>query len=133
MLHLELVDVVLLVQFLHRFEAFTLSEHALPDQSLSLAHVIFVAHYVMHLVHLHQVNLAQCLLARFAPQAQTTLVAENDLQVVEAPRDELPWQALVFALTDLSQKAVMKNVLVIRRKPDIVLLLLHFAEDQQRI
>ena len=55
------------------------------------------------------------------------------MQVVEAPRDELPWQALVFALTDLSQKAVMKNVLVIRRKPDIVLLLLHFAEDQQRI
>ena len=58
MLHLELVDVVLLVQFLHRFEAFALPEQSLPDQGLSLAHVILVAHDIMHLVHLHQVNLA---------------------------------------------------------------------------
>ena len=70
-------------------------------------HVVLIAHNVMHLFHLHEVYLAQRLLARLATQAKTALVAEDDLQVVEAPRNKLPGQALVIAFANLAQESIV--------------------------
>ena len=70
-------------------------------------HVVLIAHNIMHLSHLHQVYLAKRLLARLTTQAKTALVAEDDLKVVEAPRDKLPRQALVIAFADLAQECIV--------------------------
>ena len=90
--------------------------------------MIFIAYNVMNLLHLDQINLAQGLLARFSPQTQTILIAENDLDVEEAPGDKLPGQTLVRTLANLFQETVVEHILVVRRQPDIVLRLLHTAK-----
>ena len=87
----------------------------------------------MDLVYVHQVNLAECLFARFAPEAKLAFVNQEDLNIVHAPRHELPWKTLVFAVADLAHEAIVQNIFVIGRKPYILLLSLDFSQDQERI
>lgn len=124
---------VLFLELLHRLVAFVVEKDTLADELFSLAHVVLVPHDVVDLLHLDEVDLAEGFLARLTPQAQARLVAENDLKVVQAPRHELPRQALVLAPADLAHEAVVEHVLVVRRQPDVVLLLLHPAEDVKRV
>ena len=87
----------------------------------------------MDLVYVHQVNLAEGLFARLSSQAELTLIDQEDLDIVQAPRHELPRQALVLAVADFAHEAVVQDVFVIGGQPDILLLSLDLAQDQERI
>lgn len=87
----------------------------------------------MSLVYMHQVNLAKCLFARFAPEAKLALVNQEDLNIAHTPWHKLPRKTLVFAVADLTHEAIVQDIFVIGRKPYILLLSLDLSQDQERI
>ena len=101
---------------------------SLSYHRFSFITIVLISHYVMYLIHVYQVNLAESFLARLPSQTQAALIHKDYLQIVETPWDELPRQALILTSTNLTHETIMKNVLVIRREPHIVVLLLCLAK-----
>ena len=69
--------------------------------------MIFVAHDIMYLVHVDEIDLAESLKSWLTSKAKLALIKQKDLDVVETPWDELPWQTLICAFADLLHEAVM--------------------------
>ena len=82
----------------------------------------------MYLIHVHKVNLAESFLARLTSQTKAALIHKDNLQIIETPWNELPWQALILTPTYLAHETVMKNVFIVCCKPHIVILLLCLAK-----
>ena len=63
--------------------------------------MVFISDDVLHLVDVKEVDFAECLTAKVSLQADLVLTVKVCLQVMESPREELVWEALVITEPDL--------------------------------
>ena len=95
---------------------------------MSLNQVIFVANNVLDLLDVYEVYFAQGLASKVPLQADLILAMKISLHVMQTPRQELTWQAIVFAQSNFFHERVVDHIFIVYSIPDVILLRLHCTQ-----